>query len=63
MIKLFDSIDRPYLGPANNRENTYDYYNRSGRQDISIVRDKLEEWFSAIPDNEKSEIFVPPGSS
>lgn len=56
MLKLFENIERPYLGPANNRENTYDYYNRSGRTDISIVRDKLEEWFSDIPNSEKSEM-------
>lgn len=23
MITLFEKIERPYLGPANNRENTY----------------------------------------
>jgi hypothetical protein len=56
MLKLYDNIERHYHGPANNRENTYDYYNRSGRKDISIVRDKMEEWFSNIPNSEKSEM-------
>lgn len=56
MITLFDKIERTYLGPANNRENTYDYYNRSGRNDISIVRNKLEDWFADIPEVEKRKI-------
>lgn len=56
MIKLFESNERHYLGPANSLENVYDYYNRSARLDISIVRDKLEEWFSNIPETEKYEM-------
>lgn len=56
MITLFDNISRDFLGSSNMNEPTYNYYNRSGRKDIAIIRDTLECWFSEIPDSEKSSI-------
>jgi len=40
--------------PSNHNEEPYDYYIRSARSDISIIRDLLNKWFSDYPDNEKA---------
>ena len=55
-MKLFDDIDRTFKGPANHNENTFDYYQRCVRKDISIIRNKLNEWFQDCPDSEKKEL-------
>jgi hypothetical protein len=56
MNELFESKDRSYLGPANHNENTYDYYCRSGRQGVSIMRQTLNSWFLDYPDHGKMEL-------
>ena len=56
MITLFDNISRDFFGSSDMNEPTYNYYNRSSRKDIAIIRDTLENWFSEIPDSEKSSI-------
>jgi hypothetical protein len=56
MENLFDDIERTFLGPSNYNESEYNYYNRSARKDIQIIRTKLEEWYCLIPDSEKKEI-------
>jgi len=56
MENLFDDIERTFLEPSNQNESDYDYYNRSARKDIQIIRTKLEEWYSLFPDSEKNEI-------
>lgn len=56
MESLFDEIQRTFLGPSNQNENEYDYYNRSARKDITIIRTKLDEWYNLIPDSEKKEL-------
>jgi len=56
MDYLFDDIERTFLGPSNQNEFEYDYYNRSARKDIATIRAKLEEWYYLIPDSEKKEI-------
>lgn len=55
-MELFDQIKRTYEGPSNHNENAYDYYNRSARKDISIVRNTLNEWFKTYPNDEKAEL-------
>ncbi|MGV3588328.1 MAG: hypothetical protein ACO1OF_15090 [Adhaeribacter sp.] len=56
MEELFDNIKRTYDGPANHNENAYDFYNRSSRKDIGIIRELLNSWFKNIPDGEKKEL-------
>lgn len=56
MYKLFDKTKDVIKGPSNNNENAFDYYHKSDRKDVSIVREILENWFSNYPDNEKKEL-------
>ena len=56
MDYLFDDIERTFLGPSNQNEFEYDYYNRSARKDIATIRAKLEEWYYLVPDSEKKEL-------
>ena len=53
---LFENIERTFLGPSSHNENTFDYYNRSARKDISIVRETLNSWFENYPNDEKKEL-------
>src|SRR5699024_6105196 len=55
-MELFEPIERTYTGPSNHNENSYDYYNRSARKDISIIRDTLNKWFIQYPNDEKLEL-------
>lgn len=55
-MKLFEDIERTFTGPADHNENTYDYYLRSARRDVSIIRDKLNDWFRYYPEAEKREL-------
>lgn len=55
-MELFEPIERTYTGPSNHNENSYDYYNRSARKDISIIRDTLNKWFIEYPNDEKLEL-------
>ena len=53
---LFDNIERTFDGPAGHNENAFDYYQRSARKDISIIRNLLNDWFLDYPENEKNNI-------
>jgi len=55
-MTLFDDKNRTYLEPATHNENTYDYFDRSARQDVSNVRQVLNEWFENYPLTEKHEL-------
>jgi hypothetical protein len=50
---LFEKIERTYTRPSDHNENPYEYYNRSARKDISIIRETLNEWFRKYPNDEK----------
>lgn len=50
---LFDEVERTYTGPSNHNEEPYDYYTRSARPDVAIIRDVLNRWFMDYPDSEK----------
>ncbi len=52
-MNLFSKIERNYLGPAEANENSFSYYERSARKDVSKIRDLLEKWFSNLPESEK----------
>ena len=56
MIKLFNNTKEVIKGPANNNENAFNYYHKSDRKDISVIREILEKWFLNYPDNEKKEL-------
>jgi len=56
MAKLFDDKVRVDLDPAHHNENSFDYYDRSARKDVSNVREKLNDWFSKFPTSEQVEL-------
>ena len=56
MDKLFEDTIRDYDGPSDHNENKYNFYSRSSRDDVAIVRDKLNKWFSEFPNEEKKEM-------
>ena len=41
-MTLFEDIERSFLGPSGNNETSYNYYNRSARKDVGIIREMLE---------------------
>ncbi len=47
-MELFEQVERTYAGPSDHNENPYDYYSRSARKDISIIRDTLGEMLETI---------------
>jgi hypothetical protein len=55
-MELFPNRVRTDLDPAHHNENTYDYYARSARRDVSKIRQVLNEWFSSYPVKEQSEL-------
>ena len=55
-MKLFEDRFRTHLEPATHNENIYDYYDRSARKDISIIREVLNRWFIIYPQVEKIEL-------
>lgn len=56
MITLFEKVERLEVDVAKHNENTYDYYFRNARKDISIIRDTLNNWFNEYPVDEKKEL-------
>ncbi|HLW33809.1 MAG TPA: hypothetical protein VKX40_16225 [Aequorivita sp.] len=56
MIKLFDKTSDIIIGPADNNENSFNYYHKSTRKDILIIRETIESWFLSFPDSEKIEL-------
>lgn len=53
---LFEVKERTLEGSAKYNTDIYQYYNDSSRQDIDVVRQLLEKWFSQYPDDEKQDI-------
>lgn len=43
--RLFDDIDRDYLGPIRRSEPYWHFLNRTGRTDFQYIREVLESWF------------------
>jgi len=56
LIKLFDKTTEFIHGSSKNNENSYNYYQKSSREDIGIIRNVLETWFSKFPEDEKKEL-------
>lgn len=55
-MKLFEHKNRTYLQPAAYNEKTFQYYDRSARKDVSIIREVLNSWFDNYPQSEKEEL-------
>lgn len=55
-LMLFDNKERIETRPSNGNENSFDYFNNTGRTDIIPVREVMENWFSIYPDSEKEEM-------
>lgn len=55
-MNLFEEKRRNYKGPANQAEPTWDYFDRSARQDVSCIRSTLNEWFQLVPARHQHEL-------
>lgn len=55
-MTLFDDITRHGQGPANYAEPDFPYLNRSARQDVTKIRDVLDDWFSRYPSIGKKDL-------
>jgi hypothetical protein len=55
-MQLFDEIERTDVGPATHTEDSYTYYNRSGRVGIVRIRELLQSWFDRYPETEEEEL-------
>ncbi|MGB9835032.1 MAG: hypothetical protein ACPLPW_08725 [bacterium] len=53
--KLFDEIERDYLGPSPYSEPSFVYLNRSARPEFQRTRNLLEEWFQHFPSQAKRD--------
>lgn len=56
MKGLFEEKIRVDLDPSHHNENTFDYYDRSARKDVSNVRNLLNKWFLGYPMSEQIEL-------
>ncbi|MEN2412149.1 hypothetical protein [Flavobacterium mesophilum] len=56
MTKLFEETLEIIKGSAGNNEDSFNYYHKSDRSDIKIIRETLEDWFSKYPKSEKEEL-------
>ncbi len=55
-ITLFDHKNRIDLDPSHHNENIFDYYDRSAREDVSKIRQLLNEWLLNYPKSEQLEL-------
>lgn len=58
MIKLFGNTIEYIDGPSSNNENSFNYYHKSNRVDMKIIRNTMEAWFSKYPEIEKNELKI-----
>jgi len=67
-VTLFDDIDRSDRSPRRYDEDSFSFYNRAAGVHWQRIREALEEWFEAYPDEHKAALrghFQPevPGST
>jgi len=55
-MKLFDEIERGDFAPALFAEPQFSCLNRSARDEVEVIRQKLEEWFLHYPTSEQPEL-------
>lgn len=56
MTVLFDEKQRVDVDPSHHNENTFNYYDRSARKDVSNIRQLLNKWYLGYPVNEQIEL-------
>lgn len=56
LIELFDKTSEVIKGPSSNNENPFNYYHKSNRKDMALIRKTLEKWFLEYPEAEKVEL-------
>lgn len=54
---IFDDLSRTDTGPAAFAEGSFAYYNRSARPEVGSVRDLLEQWIAAYPDQGRQDLI------
>ena len=52
---LFKPVEQKW-GPSTARETTFDFLERGGRKEAVEIRQWIESWFQAVPDNRKKGI-------
>ncbi|MCL0075719.1 hypothetical protein M1O17_02420 [Dehalococcoidia bacterium] len=55
-MRLFDTVDREYLGPAPYAEAEFTYLNYSARPQAGRIREVLEDWFLRYPEAKSADI-------
>jgi hypothetical protein len=55
-MKLFEDKNRTDIRPAKHIDNEYNFYDRSASPQVSIIREKLNQWFENYPSHEKLEM-------
>jgi hypothetical protein len=55
-MNLFDEISRHELGPRKPSESSFHWLNTSARVEAQRVRQVLEEWFTAFPEDGKTDL-------
>jgi hypothetical protein len=56
MVRLFDDIHRSDPSPRRLDEDSFSFYNRAAGVYWERIRDVLEEWFAAYPNEHKGEL-------
>lgn len=56
MIKLFEDKERTNLNYANHQHDKYEFYNNSAMEEFTLIRDRLNKWFSRYPDSGKWQL-------
>lgn len=56
MELLFENIKNGIKGSANYNDNPFNYYEKSSRKEIKIIRDLLNQWFSNYPIEHQREL-------
>lgn len=56
VIKLFDEMNRDYIGPALYNEPKFNYLNRSARSECEKICNLLEQWFKNFPSEVQDEL-------
>jgi hypothetical protein len=55
-MTLFDDIDRTDRSPRRDDEDSFSFYNRAAGVHWQRIREVLEEWFAAYPDEHKADL-------
>lgn len=55
-MELFDGKERRNLSYAKNKHNSYQFYDRSARNEFAHIRDRLNNWFSRYPLNHRGQL-------